>query len=118
MSNRLLNMSQDWNLHTHMEGLKNNMKLILVVLNIPGVKNIGIGKQNIEIYVGNNSAENPKKHNFLSEFGNGSMENELKKDMKFEQIVENIELFAIILAMQCKVKFVWCMTSNNHVCEM
>ena len=39
MSNRLTNMGQDRDLYTHIEGLENNTKLILVAFNIIGVEN-------------------------------------------------------------------------------
>ena len=65
LSNHLLNMGQDQDLHTCMEGLENNMKLLLAALKIAGVEKIWIGKQNIEIHVANNLAENPKKDNSL-----------------------------------------------------
>ena len=80
LSNRLTDMGQDQDLHIHIEGLENSMKLILVVFNIIGVKNTRFGKKNIKTYATNSLAENPKKNDFSHEFGNESIEKKLKKN--------------------------------------
>ena len=71
----------------------------LDVLNIVGVENTWTWKQKIETHTISNFVENPKNDSFSLEFGNVNMEKELKKHQKFAQIVRNVELFAIMLAM-------------------
>jgi hypothetical protein len=54
------------------------MKLILVAFNIAGMEYTRATKQNNKICVASSSAKNPKKDNSPFEFGNESMEKELK----------------------------------------
>ena len=74
-------MGQDRDLHTHIEGLDESMKLVLVVLNIARVENTWIIKQNIETRGTSISAENPKNDDSPLEFGNESMKKELNENL-------------------------------------
>ena len=84
LSNHFSNMDQDRDLHTRMEWLKNNMKLILDALNITRVENTRTRKQNIKTHAASSLLENPKKYNYPLKFRNESMEKDLKKDEEFE----------------------------------
>lgn len=79
--NSLSNRLSDWTktkTYTCMEILFKNMKLKLVALNIKRLKYTRTTKQNNKTCVASTWAKNPKKDNFSSEFGNESMEKELK----------------------------------------
>ena len=78
--------NQDRDLHTHMEWLKNNMKLILDALNITRVENTRTRKQNIKTHAASSLVENPKKYNYPLKFRNESMEKDLRKTRSLNKL--------------------------------